>query len=199
MIYNRKNQLVIGIGLGLITFGAVLGYQPLSSYWQTWQQRNFNKRVAAQHGTPPVNRPPAIKLISGNPVRIELPSVKINVTVINGYYFPDKKSWTLTKTNAQYATITPLPNNQGGNTFIYGHNRWEVFYKLLKLKVGDQAIIYTDNGHKFVYQFRTANETSPNDTSLFNYQGPPILTLQTCTGIWYQNRDLMTFDLIEVS
>jgi hypothetical protein len=35
----------------------------------------------------------------------------------------------------------------------------------------------------------------PTDATLFEYKGKPILTIQTCSGVWYQNRQLFTFDL----
>jgi LPXTG-site transpeptidase (sortase) family protein len=98
---------------------------------------------------------------------------------------------------AQYATVTVQPNNKEGNTFIYAHNRVGVFHTLSRINVGDTVIITTDNGHTLTYKFRTSYETNPNDTSLFSYKGAPILTLQTCSGVWYQNRQLFTFDLVE--
>ncbi len=68
-------------------------------------------------------------------------------------------------------------------TFIYGHNRWAVFYKLLKVQPGDEAIVSTANGHTFTYKMTGQKVTQPTDTSLFHYQGPPILTLQTCSRL----------------
>ena len=94
--------------------------------------------------------------------------------------------------------MTAPSNNQSGNTFIYGHNRPAVFAKLSKLQIGETVKVYTDNNHTFTYKFRSAYETSPNDASLFEYDGAPILTLQTCSGLWDQNRYLMTFDLVGV-
>lgn len=142
---------------------------------------------------------PTPQKIEGKPVRIQIPSLNLDLQVINGYYYEKSRSWTLTNDKVQYATITPLANNQAGNTFIYGHNRPGVFSTLRKIKIGEQAIITTDNGHQFTYVFRSSLETDPNDASLFTYQGSPILTLQTCSGLWYQNRQLFTFDLEKVS
>jgi sortase (surface protein transpeptidase) len=142
---------------------------------------------------------PPKKDIAGKPVRIQLPSLKLDLAVIDGYYNTKAKTWTLTNDKVQYATITPLANNQGGNTFIYGHNRRGVFATLSHIKAGEKAIITTDNGHVFTYVFRSSLETDPYDASLFTYRGAPILTLQTCSGLWYQNRQLFTFDLEKVS
>jgi len=73
-----------------------------------------------------------------------------------------------------------------------------VFSTLNRIKPGDEAIITTDNGHRFTYKFRAAYETNPSDDSLFHYQGSPILTVQTCSGLWYQNRQLFTFNFENV-
>jgi len=141
----------------------------------------------------------AAVVIQGKPVRIVIPAVNIDVQIDNGIYYPKSKTWSLSLTKAEYALMTPEPNNQGGNTFIYGHNRREVFNRLPQLPVGQYVYVYTDNNHIFTYQYRSHYETNPNDNSLFSYKGAPILTLQTCTGLWYQNRDLMTFDLVKVA
>ncbi len=137
--------------------------------------------------------------ISGTPAHISIPAVNISVDVEPGYYNKSSQTWTLSLNKAEYATVTPPANNGGGNTFIYGHNRWEVFYRLLKAQNGDEAIVTTTNHHTFVYKMVGRHDTNPHDDSLFHYQGPPILTLQTCSGLWYQNRSLFVFNLVKAS
>lgn len=134
-------------------------------------------------------------VITGSPVNLTLPSLHLSLSVISGVYDPISKSWTLTNNKVQYATITPPPNNANGNTFIYGHALWNLFASLPSIKPGAQAVITTDNGHTFTYTFVSSRVTDPSDTSLFNYTGAPILTLQTCTGLFYQYRQLFTFRL----
>ena len=145
------------------------------------------------------NAPAKVATVSGTPIHIDIPSVDISVDIEPGYYDKKSQTWTLSAVKAQYATITPPANDGGGNTFIYGHNRLAVFYKLLKIQPGDEAIVTTSNNHKFVYKMTSQKVTKPTDDSLFHYQGPPILTLQTCSGLWYQNRSLFIFDLQEIS
>ena len=95
--------------------------------------------------------------------------------------------------------MTPYANNREGNTFIYGHSLPAVFKKLTKLKPGAEAFVYTNNNHVFKYILTSTYVTNPSDNSLFKYQGPPILTLQTCTGLWYQNRTMFGFSFKEVT
>lgn len=152
-------------------------------------------KVAALTSPTPVKSTPAKVNLQGIPVRIVFPSQGVDLPVDKGYYDEAKQTWTLSGTHAQYAVMTAQANNSDGNTFIYGHNNKKVFGPL-KMKTGDIAIIMTENGHKFYYSFKTVSDVQPDDVSLFNYQGPPILTVQTCSGAWYQNRRLFVFDLL---
>lgn len=136
---------------------------------------------------------PEIKTTMGKPVRLVVPDVDIDVPVDDGIYNPDTGEWTLSSKRAQYATITPLANDFQGNTMIYGHNNWWVFYKLKNLQPGHVAQVHTDSGYIFSYKYQKAEDVKPDDVSVFDYQGPPKLTLQTCTGDWYQWRTLYEF------
>lgn len=167
-----------------------------SPYWVHRLQQNNAAPVFVTSSQHPTASKKAT--VSGMPAHIDIPGVKISVDVSPGYYNKESQTWTLSKNKAHYATVTPEPNDANGNTFIYGHNRPEVFNKLLGLKNGDEAIVTTSNNHKFIYKMVDRHDTKPTDDSLFRYQGPPILTLQTCSGFWYQNRSLFVFDLVKV-
>jgi LPXTG-site transpeptidase (sortase) family protein len=135
---------------------------------------------------------------NGQPSELLLPSLNLDLSVIPGVYNPVTKTWTLSLDKVQYATTTPEPNTVGGNTFIYGHYRPGVFATLHAIQYGAPAIVKTSNGHTFYYQLVSERVTNPSDTSVFNYKGKPILTIQTCTGLFFQNRQLFTFDLTRV-
>jgi len=186
-------RFYVFIGLFLILAGLLLSS---GHFIQYWQQKN-SQPVFAQ--STPASAVPAKATISGFPAHISIPSVDISDNIDPGYYDKASQTWSLSLTDAEYATVTPMPNNGGGNTFIYGHNRWAVFYKLLKVQPGDLATITTTNGHTFTYQMTAQRTTNPTDTSLFTYKGPPILTLQTCSGFWYQNRSLFVFKLVKAA
>lgn len=197
---QARLRFALSLGVMFILAGSLLGYPTIMRLWN-------EKHQTASAPSPAPERTPEVKAatqeveaIEGHPNRLVVPSLGIDVAVADGYYNAQAQTWTLTNDKAHFATeMTPKPNNQAGNTFIYGHNRKEVFAKLSKLAEGETVDVYTDNGRIFTYKFRSAYETNPNDSSLFNYQGPPILTLQTCSGLWYQNRYLMTFDLVKVA
>lgn len=179
------------LGLVLVIAGAV-------GLWLPQSFADAQPISATQSAPVPT---PSVKassfVISGHPSRIRIPNQNIDIEVIDGIYNPQAKTWTLTPDKAQFAVMTPEPNNSAGNTFIYGHNTKQVFARLLSAKAGDLAIVETSNGHKFTYQLNSSRQTVPTDDSLFEYQGPPILTLQTCSGANFQYRYLLTFQLVE--
>lgn len=192
---KRRLKITIISGIILCFVGTVGVVQTLlTTSAGIAQAQSF---TAQQTQSTPVQ--PQQQAISGHPANISFPSVGINLPVIDGVYNPNTKDWTLTPNKAQYAAITSQPNNVGGNTFIYGHALPQVFGNLPNIKAGDKALVTTDNGYTFTYVFQHSIEVPPTDTSLFGYKGAPILTVQTCSGTWYQNRQLFTFTLQSVA
>ena len=190
ILKSIKLQLIVGLLL-LVT--------GLGLFWL----RDYNSVTQAEPVTPPSHTTPWVapkpSTIQGNPVSISLPSLGLSIPIINGYYNAHTGGWTLTTDSVQYATITPPPNNASGNTFLYGHYRTGVFATLHTIKPGSLVTVKTDNGHVFTYVFASSRVTDPNDDSVFNYQGPPILTIQTCTGLFFQYREFFTFNFVSVT
>jgi len=151
-----------------------------------------NMAVAQVSSTPKVNE------IEGDPVELIIPSMNYDLKIIPGYYNTRTRSWNLTLSEVQYATITPEPNNVEGDTFMYGHYRYEVFASLHRIQIGAQAIVKTSNNHTFYYQLASEKLTNPGDDSVFTYRGKPILTIQTCAGIVYQYRQFFIFNFVKV-
>ena len=145
-----------------------------------------------------MNLKPAIikEIIDGEPISIQIDRLVINLPINNGVYDPTSGEWTLSDDAVYYAQITDLPNNQRGNTFLYGHNNKQVLEPLAGLVTGDIAIIKTTNGHIFTYIY-TNSEIVPPDLTSILYANPdnPRLTIMTCEGVFSQARRLMYFDL----
>jgi len=188
----RKNNAALGAAVVLILFG--VGTLAISLGISMYQQATANHAdVSSLLGNNPPARP--ARLISGTPIHITIPSVGISNNVIPGYYYPATRSWTLSLNNVQYGVMSAKANNIGGATYIYGHDRLGLFYPLSKIAPGANATVATANGHTFIYTYRSNVVTSPSDTSIFKYKGAPVLVLQTCSGIWYQSRQLFIFNL----
>lgn len=193
-----KVKFLFRIFILFILAALLLGFGPLKKYWQNDTKisaQPFSQVALATAPTTAITESPRIE---GKPIKLEISSLGINLPVVDGVYNAKTKTWNLSTNKTHYALMTPPANNKEGNTFIYGHNRRQVFAKLPQVKVGDKAIITTENNHTFTYVLRMSYTTDPYDDSLFSYEGPPMLTLQTCTGLWYQNRSLYMFDLSEV-
>ncbi|HTE22217.1 MAG TPA: sortase [Candidatus Limnocylindria bacterium] len=164
--------------------------------------RSANARVQAQPQITAQNsvRPQITEenVIQGEPAELAIPGLGIKNSVIAGVFNSQNGQWTLTLDKVQHAIITHTPNDSRGVTFLYGHNRPEVFARLPQIQPGAEAVIKTKNGHTFRYRFKDSRTTSPADVSVFEYDGPPILVLQTCTGVFFQHRQLFTFEFVGV-
>jgi LPXTG-site transpeptidase (sortase) family protein len=172
----------------------ILGYQ-LISLWLSQRTSAAPQSISDVLSGPAVDGKPHV---SGEPVHITLPSVNINLDVIRGYHNTQNNTWTLTLDKAQWGVLTAPANDKSGATFIYGHYRRSVFSSLPKIQTGAIAKVKTDKGNTFVYKFRASSIVPPSDTSVFEYHGKPILIVQTCTGIHFENRQLFIFDLVKV-
>jgi len=137
--------------------------------------------------------PPKRTVVSGVPARIVFPSLELDLPIDEGLYDDTDQTWTLSGLRAQFATISQPANDFTGSTFIYGHNNKHVFGRLSDLKPGDRVRVYTANGQLFTYVYESAHNTKPDDVSALSYQGPPILTVQTCIGSFNEWRRMYRF------
>lgn len=139
-------------------------------------------------------------LLMGKPVRLIIPDSGIDLPIDEGFFDTTSNSWTLSDSRLQYAMITAQANNHSGSTFVYGHGTDKVLGALATREPahGATARIHTDTGRIFTYSFQSSQSLTPGDTSIFNYTGPPILTIQTCTGNLSEWRTLFTFKFEEV-
>lgn len=132
---------------------------------------------------------------SGIPKHLSIPALKMEKVIEPGVYDQDRKIWQVSARGIHFATLSSPVNDLAGNTLIYGHNNKQVFGPLKRLINGDKAEIRTDNGFVFTYVFAGKSDTEPEDTSIFSYSGAPLLTLQTCSGIFNEIRTFYTFKL----
>jgi LPXTG-site transpeptidase (sortase) family protein len=142
-----------------------------------------------------VVKPKPIAATSGTPTRIVIPSIGVDVSVGVGSYNPSDGTWTLSDDQAFYADASVPVNNNNGVTLIYGHARRAVFGRLNEVAEGNDATVYTDSGYAFHYVYKSKQDVSPSDTSIFNNDGAPTLVVQTCSGPWDAYRTLVSFQL----
>ena len=140
-------------------------------------------------------KPQLIPATVGIPTRIIVPSLAIDLAVGVGSFNSADGSWTIDANKAYYAATSLPINNSNGSTLIYGHARSPIFGKLPKIQSQAEAVIYTDTGYVFHYNYASVKNVLPTDTSVFTADGPPTLVLQTCTGDWDAYRALYSFVL----
>ena len=135
---------------------------------------------------------------TGRPVRIVIPSMGIDLVVKDGIYNNASQTWNLSPRDAHFALPSSLANDVGGNTLIYGHNNVHVFGTLWKMAKGAQVQVFADNGYVFYYTLDGSEDVKPDNMGVFEYYGPPILTIQTCSGNWSEKRRLYRFNFERV-
>jgi LPXTG-site transpeptidase (sortase) family protein len=156
--------------------------------------------AVAQTTTPvvPKQRILSQEIISGKPVRFSVERLKIDLPVRDGVYDAQTQEWTLSNDAVYFATITAQPNDNRGNTFIYGHNQDAVIGRMQDVTVGDVVVIQTDN-NTFRYAYSHDSIVKPDFTAALSATSDtPQLTVMTCEGIWSSERRLMYFTLVEV-
>lgn len=177
----------------VVILAGLAGFVPYVYFWNRDRVVHANAGVVMVPERAPLPAPKP-ELITGKPVRLVVPSLNIDLQVVDGLYSTETKKWTLSKDKVHYALPSIQPNNEQGNTFIYGHYRPEVLARLHKITSGAEVQIITDNGYSFSYTYRENQVVDPSNVDIFAYTGKPQLTIQTCTGAWMQNRQLFFFE-----
>lgn len=192
-IFTRLSSYIISLGV----IGALL-WSPYLFLPNSDSVRSTTSNAAQI--TPSVNPQ---KIISGKPIRLEIPSRNINLKVEQGSYNAQTKSWSLSDTNVMYAKMSPQPNNTSGQTFVYGHGTESVLGKIGSSHpdIGSIATIHTENGHLFTYRLSEVRDLKPSDTWIFKDQkgGPPRLVIQTCTGVFSEWRTVFIYNFQKVT
>lgn len=142
---------------------------------------------------------PSKKIISGEPSRLSVARLGVDLPVKDGFYDSETNDWTLSHEAVFFARMTTIPNDSKGNTFIYGHNTDAMLAPLSELVVDDIITIFTTNGHAFQYKYTRDDIIAPNVTTvLYDSPSSPQLTVMTCEGIWSKVRRVMYFDFVGV-
>ena len=98
-----------------------------------------------------------------------------------------------------------LPWIAGSNTFITGHALGfprtrvpYVFYKLGKMKPGDEIYIEDKEGHEYTFRVYDLMTVEPNDFwTTYPVEGKTIVSLQSCTPIpTFENRLIVRGELV---
>ena len=130
------------------------------------------------------------------PTRIQINSQAIDLPIQKGEYLRATGQWQISEDSTFFAAASTPPNNYGGNTLIYAHNRPSLFAKTINLVIGDEISVSTASGKSFRYQVTGTQDVDPRDTSILSYKGEPQLTLLTCSGPRDSTRRLVFAKLV---
>lgn len=136
-----------------------------------------------------------IQIRSGVPARLEVANLKLSKDILPGVYDEQNNTWNVSDSGVHFAEHSSIINDFSGATLIYGHNNRFTLGRLSELSNGDQATITTQNNYRFTYSLVSVSDNEPNNTSIFDYSGPPILVLQTCSGAFNESRRFYVFEL----
>lgn len=176
-----------------------IGYtiNPYHLFYQPALSAQFAYTIA-----PPVpvvsEETPQIERIAGMPSRMVIPSLGLDHQILPGVYDAASQTWTLNEYDVHFALPSMQPNNISGGTFLYGHNYTHTLGKLTRLQPGATVDIHTDNGHLFTYRYEAVENTDPSNVAVFQYEGKPRLSIQTCAGWLNKLRGIFHFSLISV-
>lgn len=183
--------------LPLIAAIAILAYPLAASLWHQHQAS-----IAAHTAQASLRSSAKPVKIQGQPNRILIPSLNIDLPVVAQSYSTVTKTWPVAASTANYATETALINNTRGQSLIYGHSSRPVFGPLLDLKPGAIAYVYTNTGHLFKYSYTSSRDVTPTKTKIIPEMAQaltPGLKLITCDGPYFQYRHLMSFKFLQAS
>jgi sortase (surface protein transpeptidase) len=134
--------------------------------------------VASRISYRPVSLPYArVGLI---PVRLEIPSLSINVRldasqVTNGV-------WSISPTNANYL-IQSASIGRSGNIILYGHNVQTILGPIRGIAVGADIRLYDQYGGVHAYRTLKTDTVDPKNLAYIQPEPKETLTIFTCDGL----------------
>lgn len=138
--------------------------------------------------------------IQGMPTHLSVERLGVDLVVQPGTYDPVTKEWTLTHTEAFFATMSEEPGTKPGTTFIYGHNRKSAFGPLANVQVGDTVKLTLEDGTVLTYVYARDVKVTPETTNIIYEKSDfPQLVLMTCDGLFSEARRVMYFTLQEAA
>lgn len=136
----------------------------------------------------------AIVAPSKPPVRLKIPIINVDAAVEQVGVDSQGRIAAPTRTdNVGWYKLGTAPGD-AGDAVINGHLDWydgpAVFWRLGKMKVGDQIMVLRDDGTqaKFVVDATSMMPYDASTDGLLTKSGLPSLTLITCAGTWDRQR-----------
>lgn len=190
-----KRIAILSIFASLLFLGGGLYLFKVHSYQETPVINHVSSETVQ-----PASSSEDSRLVFGKAVQLSLPSLGRTYDVVDGTYDSTTGEWGfINDKNVYFAPMSMRPNNKEGATLLYGHAKSSVFGVLPNLKAEDKAIVKLESGQELHYALTSTKVIKPEQgAAVINNSGAPTLILQTCTGIWSQDRALYNFTLTGV-
>jgi LPXTG-site transpeptidase (sortase) family protein len=117
---------------------------------------------------------------------LEIPSLGIRASIVGVPLVSGEWDVSWLGRQAGWLNGTAYPSSTG-NSVITGHvylpnGKAGPFVYLRTLKWGDQVIIHSPDGQRYIYEVREVKRVLPNDGSIFHHEDRSWVTLVTCQG-----------------
>lgn len=137
------------------------------------------------------------RITDGTPQHISVPDLSIDVNLSPGNYDPVTSQWGISDSSAFFASVTDYANLEiGNNLFIYGHNSRRIFGNLLYIRPDTKVFVTTEEGETIEFSFLESMVVDPTESNIFDYNGNPRLIIQTCTGAFNQQRQIIYLERV---
>ena len=130
------------------------------------------------------------------PTRVQIANAQIDLPLTGS--MEQQGIWEVSEDGANFAINTAIPNDQSGNTVIFGHDRPHLFRNIHNLKPGDEIKVYGAD-KVYVYTMDGSKIVSPSDISVMQQTKTATLTLITCDGWLSKDRYVVTAKLVQTS
>lgn len=193
----KLRNISLILALLLISSGLFILHKSQSLY--AWRQpasvANVNSNQATTHQPPQEAQPTQIRqVIDSNPQQIVIPDLSIDVKLLPGDYDHATGRWNISDETAFFASVTDPDNlSVGNNLFIYGHNSRNIFANLPFIQHDTKIYLNTSDGKSIEFSLIESRIVEPTEAGILDYDGTPRLILQTCTGLFNQQRFIAYF------
>ncbi|MFH0890775.1 MAG: sortase [Candidatus Liptonbacteria bacterium] len=128
----------------------------------------------------------------GLPIRLKIPIIGVDSAIEDALITPDgRMDVPVGSVNVAWFALGPYPGQEGsaviGGHFGINNGASFVFYKLDRLKIGDEVYIVNDRGETLAFVVRSIKlfDRDADATTVFTSEdGLAHLNLITCEGVW---------------
>lgn len=173
MRYSTITYTSCIVGIFCILYAATISVLRYSPY-----------RLAFSGYTPPTRQ--VIRQL--HPTHVSIASVGIDVPVAEAQY---TTTWTLSSDGASHLASSPVPGSVG-NSIIYGHNWTSIFANLVQVRPGERITVTLSDGSTEQFEVQAVDVVGADAVEVLRKTTDIRLTLYTCTGLFDQNRFVVT-------